>query len=719
MPSSRFPCCTQSLITVAILATQPLYADTAPPQSEPPQSTDPVTLPVVVIKANSPSSVVRRLSSATRTETPVREIPQSVVVINRDLIVDQGAQSVSDALRNASNVNAIDTRDSNNAVFRIRGFTSATVVDGVTMPGYFPNQESLVNLEQIDVLKGPAGALFGSAQGMGTFASLGGTVAMTTSQAQLGDASRMIGMQVGSFGERGASFNLNQPLNSSFAVRLAGEVLRSDSETEQVFFKRTALFPSLTWKPNTDSEFVVRLRKLNNTTLDYSGLPPYGTIIDAGSTIPRNRLVTANGLPDTTHESEGVNLQWNQLLNQHWKFSLIAAYNQVAIDQRGVFTFPFGGTGPGHLLAGARLWDEWKSTVISPSLTAELQTGEIKHTLNLGLDYEKTRDDAYMVFSNGSGLLSMTPVDLSNPVNPDWIEPIPPATADEMQRNRYTATVAYVQDQLTIGSWHLLGSLRHSKIRVQDVNLPWFINNHSRNTATTPRLGAVYDFSSVLSGFAGYSEGIKVPTGAVFAVAPKLETARQKEIGLRLTQWNGVTASLAWFELTRNNSIIADIANPGFSLQAGEQQSKGIDFDLRWQVSPAWSWLAAATVQEATISEDSNPQLLNKQLFNVPEKTLRLATRYTFTKGSFSGMGLGLGLTYNSRLPGDQQNNYFTPAATVWDAQVAYPLKEARLGLNIHNLFDKQYYAPSAYFGGGQVIPAQPRTITATASYSF
>ena len=81
-------------------------------------------------------------SSATRTDTPIEHIPQSIVVVPRAVIEEQGATTVSDALRNVSNVTAIDPRDSNNAVFRIRGFTSALVVDGVAMPGYFPNMES-------------------------------------------------------------------------------------------------------------------------------------------------------------------------------------------------------------------------------------------------------------------------------------------------------------------------------------------------------------------------------------------------------------------------------------------------------------------------------------------------------------------------------------------------------------------------------------------------
>jgi iron complex outermembrane receptor protein len=87
--------------------------------------------------------------------------------------------------------------------------------------------------------------------------------------------------------------------------------------------------------------------------------------------------------------------------------------------------------------------------------------------------------------------------------------------------------------------------------------------------------------------------------------------------------------------------------------------------------------------------------------------------------GTFNGLGAGLGMTYRSELPIDTTNTTFTPAVTVWDAQLSYKTAHARYGININNLLDKEYYVPSAYFGGGQVTPAYPRTVTATATYTF
>ena len=669
--------------------------------------------------------VVKSVSAGTRTDTPVEHIPQSIVSVPRAMIEDQGARTLSDVLRNVSNVSLVDARDANNVVFKIRGFHSATVVDGVALKGNFTNHESLVNVDRVDVVKGPSGGLFGG-QGVGAYETTGGIVAVTTVEPTQ-EVVQKLGFKLGSYGEKGANFDVNQPLGPALALRMVGEWSDSDSETDRVFFKKRALFPSLAWTPSADTKVVLRLRYLDNTTLDYSGLPTNGTLNTATYTLPRRTNIASPDLPDTTNTSKGVNLQWRQQLNDSWSFSLLTAYNEVKLDQRGTWLVDtmgmmgcmgFGSATPTlNTLCGARMWAHLKTSTVSPSLTGKLQFGEAKHTVNMGFDYENTRDNEFMLYSNMIGVVSFDNVDLTNPVYPAWSEPVAPTTPD--QRNQYLSKVAYIQDQVDVGNWHFLGSLRHSQIKVNDVNPSWGINNVSDNSKTTPRVGAVYEFTPQVSVFAGYGEGMKVPTFSIFSAPPKPEESAQTEVGFRLKDLAGVTATLAWFDLTRKNVAIGDPANPGFSIQAGKQRSRGVDLDLRWQASPSWAWIAAFTTQTAEITEDSNATLVGKQLFNVPEQSARLATRYDFRSGDLTGLGLGLGVTHHSRLPGNSTNTFFTPATTVWDAQLSYSLWKARLGLNVLNLTDKKYYVPSAYFVGGQVTPALPRTITATATFSF
>lgn len=681
--------------------------------------------PIEVRAAADYGYVVKSAGAATRTDTPIENIPQSIVTVPRAMIDDQGSKTLSDALRNVSNVTAVDARDANNVLFNIRGFHSGTVVDGVAMKGNFTDQESLVNVDRIDVVKGPAGALFGS-QGVGAYDTAGGTIVITTLEPSQ-EIVRKLGFKLGSYGEKGINFDINQPLDSAWAFRITGESSNSDSETDRVFFKKKALFPSLAWTPSGDTKVVLRARYLDNTTLDYSGLPVNGTLNTSIYTLPRQTNIAASGQPDSTNKSRGVNLQWTQKLTDTWSFSLLTAYNEVELDQRGTWLVDstsmmgcggFGSATPtANTMCGVRMWARLKTTTLSPSLTAKFETGGAKHALNFGIDYEETRDDEFMAYSNGLGSVSLANVDLTNPVYPAWSEPVAPTTPD--QQNRYVSTVAYLQDQVDVGRWHFLGSVRYSDIKVTDVNSAYGISNITRNSKISPRLGAVYEFTPKVSMFAGYGEGMRVPAFYLFATPPKPEEYTQKEIGFRLKDLAGITATVALFDLNRKNVAISDPANPGYYIQAGKQQSKGVDIDLRWQATPAWAWIAAFTKQIARITEDSDASLINKQLFNVPEKSARLATRYDFRSGDLAGLGLGLGMTYSSRLPGNSTNTFFAPATTVWDAQASYTAGKVRYGLNIFNLTNKQYYVPSNYFLGGQVIPAVPRTITATANFAF
>lgn len=465
---------------------------------------------------------------------------------------------------------------------------------------------------------------------------------------------------------------------------------------------------------------------LDNATLDYSALPTLGTLDTSSFKLPRSTFIASPDLPETTQKSQGVNLQWSQRLSDIWSFQLTAAQQQAEIDQRGTWLVDAAGMmgcfgygtalASGNLLCGTRMWDRFKTTSVSPSFTAKLSTGAARHTLQFGLDQERTTDDAFMIYSNGMGPVSMSPVNMTGSY-PAWSEPTAPATPD--MQNVYAARVLYAQDQIDLGGWHLLGSLRHSSIDITDLYPAWGVQNNTSNSKVTPRVGAVYDLNDKLSAFAGYAEGIKVPTLSIFTTLPKPETSTQKEIGLKLKNLGGVTATIAWFDLTRDNAVVGDPANPGKSIQSGRHRARGVDADLRWQVTPAWSWLASLSQMTARVEDDTNAASIGKVLFNMPEHSARIATRYDVLTGAYAGVGAGLGLSSHSEIAGNASNTYFTPGATVWDAQLSYRRGDARYGLSVDNLFGREYFLPAAYFSGGQVIPNAPRTLHLSANFAF
>ena len=710
------------------------------------------TLPKIVVTGDRSSAYFSEsTNSVTRTDTPIHEIPQSVVVLNKSLIEDQGARDMNAALRNVSNVSYVDTRDANNTSFKIRGFSSGFVVDGVAMPGFFQGMESMTNIDQIAVVKGPSGGLFGS-QANGSAATLGGTVVISTVEPTQ-ETQKTIGALVGSYGQKGFSFDVNQPVNEVMAVRMSGEKSDSNSEVNRVFFKKTALFPSISLTPSADTKIVLRLRYVDNATLDYSGLPRASSSSGVpASGLSRSLFVGADGQPDTTNNSKGANLQLTQRINDAWKFNLVLAKNEATIDQNGVFPALFGamsdttvgvpdcfggaGCYPGmggsnQYLTGLKLWQKFTSNTISPNFTGKFDLNGVKHVVNTGVDYEKSQDDGYMANATGNNLypsmmayyatggLSPNLYDLSASGRPSWGSVVaPPAGNRYWQNNKAKTTSYYIQDQINFDKLHLLAGVRHSNFNVDNVYGANLNDSHSKTSKVSYKLGGAYDLTQSIAPFIGYTESARVPTNAYGLVNPKVEEAKQSEVGVKFKNQNGITATVALFDLKRINNVVS--GQNGLAHQVGGQQSKGLDLDLNWRVNASWQWLAAYTNQTAKVTEDSyNPTSVGKQLFNVPEQSLRLATRYDIKSGDYTGLGFGLGTTHSSKLPGDAANSYFTQAVTVWDAQLSYKKDNARYGVYVNNLFDKQYFRPSAYFGGGQVMPGLPRTIMATAQFSM
>lgn len=566
------------------------------------------------------------------------------------------------------------------------------------------------------------------------YSSIGGSIVISTLAPEQSSI-RRVGLKAGSFGQKGSFFDLNQSLSSVVAVRLTGEYSDSNSETKDIYFKRQSISPSVAFTPSTDTKVVLRLRDIRNETLDYPGLPR-ATAGFAGLLpgVPRSLFIGARGLPPTVNEMQGANLQWTQRLNDSWDFGLILANNKMKLDQRGAFAgsvidaFVGGFYGNQFGLGSQDIYGYWlkqdfDSKVASPSVTGRLKIGNVSHTLSVGVDHENSRENSFLYFSDplGMGVSPFTgfvPVSLKNYVAPSWVDPTGTGVFDASYRRKFSATTAYLQDQLDIGNWSFLGSIRRSDIKLANTAGTGATTTVDAQDVT-PRVGAAYKFTPKFSMFAGYGEAVKTPTLATFTSgAPALERSEQYEVGMRVIDAGGFSGSIAVFEISRDNVA----TSAGLDTYPTNQGSKGVDIDLRWNATKSWKWLLAFTSQKVEYTGAGHSAVasyVGRQLFGTPKQSMRLATRYDVRAGQSSVVGIGLGVTHRSELPGDGDNTFFTPAVTVWDAQLSYELRKLRLGLNMTNLFDKRYLLPSAYFGGGQLLPGIPRTVNATATVSF
>lgn len=687
------------------------------------------TLPAITVTADRVAGYVAPVSSmATKTDTPIENIPQTVVVVPRQVIEDQGATKLSDVTSNVSNVQHFDQRDfSTLTSFKIRGFNAAVVVDGVASPGYFSNLEPVYNMEQVDVVKGPGGALYSTSQSTGAD-SVGGMIGIAT-KAPGPDARRQVGFRVGSYNDRAYFADLNQPINETLGVRLVVQKQSADSETDRVSSQQTFIAPSLALNIDRDRKFVLRLKHVENDWYDSVGLPTQSAA--------HNGNLTAEGIPKSTMNADSINAQYTQRLNDTWKFEFVLAETQAKFDQRAMFYLTPGGA------ESARLNSDMKTSVISPSLTAKFDVGTSNHTLLLGAELVKTRDHGYVVSNSTPDMFfgypawancffgTCTYTNYSAPYAA-WVEPTAPT--DPYNKISSATNAVYVQDQIDIDRWHLQAGLRYAQTELNDyygndpaiavynaLGLP--ASAHDRTTKLNkvlPRFGAVYDLTPHASLFTGYGQGMKVPMYGTYQQPIKAEESEQTEVGVRLKDWNGISATLAWFDLTRTN--VPTSGSDGYTYQVGKQNSKGIDLNLAWKASKSLLVLAGLSDQKAiTVENENAPTSVGRFLQNVPAQSARLAMRYDIREGGLAGLGFGFGLRHHSTLAADSGNTNFTPPVTVYDSQVSYRMKGMSLNLAINNLLDQKYVVPSSQSSsaGPLYFPAPSRTAMLTATMDF
>lgn len=679
---------------------------------------DKVLSPVVI--SGQQDYIVESTSAVTRLDTPIQQIPQAIVALPKQVFEDQGSQTLSDALRNVSNVNAVDSRDQNNTGFKIRGFKAGLVVDGVPTAGFFHNHESLNNVETLAVVKGPSGDTY-SGQGAGSQDTSGGTIYINTLNPHSKQSFSVAGT-AGSYSRKGVSFDLNQPLNHSLALRVGAEKIDSDTNVDRVFFKRESMYAAIGTTQNSKRNVTLKFRSFDNSTLDYYGLPRASLSSNQiNPAVARNTFFGANRQPEATTKGNSTTFNWLENISDDLSTNFIASKQSYKLNQPGTgFTSGFFGIGDwdtGYAsnvgFVPITLNQNIESTYISPSVTQKIRFGNVINKITAGYDYQKTTDDADFYQVSG-GLLNPAiyqPWDYSTGLYPTWVN-TPSAISMFSQRNAYTTKAPFISGQVDIDKLHLFYGLKRTEYETTQTGST---TDASKNTS---RVGASYDLTSQIAVFAGSGEASRMPVGATFApgVVAVPEESKQNEIGVKFNSAYGLTGVISLFDLSKKN---APMSAGGFtSIQQGIQESKGLDLDLIWKVSNSWTNLLAYTNQQAKYKVDR--VYAGKQLFLVPEETLRLATRYDFKQGSLAGLGVGFGLTYRSELPGDYENSFFTPSTTTYDTQLSYKLdKTTTVRFMVNNLFDKQYVEPMAYLNGGRVMPALPRTVMANATFSF
>ena len=662
---------------------------------------------IVVTGEGQRGYYVPNTSVGTRTNTPLRDIPQSIQIVPQQVIEDQQATRLTEVLKNVPGVvvGGRSPRDPLN-VINIRGFGafSQTLLNGVQdrsigSVGFGSNS----NIERVEVLKGPASVLFG--QG-----GLSGQVNLVTKQ-PLRDPFYSVEASVGNYDSYNGAIDLSGPLNDSKTVlyRLNASAGTTESFIDFYNQQEYLIAPTISWQISDRTKLTLETSySLAEGPYDF-GIPAQGSILpNPNGKIPRNRFLSEPDLNDASNGAFRIGYNLEHRFSENWQARSVFQISLFRLRRNIVF--PFGLRD--DLRTIDRGIEDFKYDENAYNLdnyvVAKLTTGSIKHELVAGFNLSRTDTNTNDFFSD------TTPLDIFNPVYENITEDFVP---DFNYESRQQQLGFFLQDQIIIAEnlKVLLGG-RFDIVNAKFKDLLNQTSDFNQTEAFSPRVGIVYQPIQPLSLYASYSRSFNQGASAFGVGTPQPERGTQYEIGVKADLTQRLAATLAFYDLTRTNLPTSDPNDPRLTILVGEQRSHGIEFDISGEILPGWNIIAGYAYTDAVITEDNDLPVGNL-LNNVPRHALNLWTTYEIQSGSLKGLGFGVGAFYYGDRQADINNTVELPGYIRTDAAIYYIRDKFRAAINIKNLFDVDYFVSAQNLN--RIIPGEPFIVQGTISWQF
>ncbi|MEH2180970.1 TonB-dependent siderophore receptor [Nostoc sp.] len=649
-------------------------------------------------------------STATRTDTPLRDIPQSIQVIPQQVLRDQQATTIQDALRNVSgaNITQIPGFQSNN--FVLRGFAGSYLRDGL-FDANSSQSADLANIERVEVLKGPASVLFG-------LGSPGATINLITKK-PLQDPFYQVDATVGNYSTYRGAIDLSGPLNDSKTVlyrlnafyQYGGSFVDFQNSKSYSIAPVVSLMIGKRTKLTLDAEY--RHSRVDGFNL---GLPAQGTVLpNQNGKIPINR---STGEPNYYYQyntsSLGYNLEHqfsdNWSLRNAFRFSYVRGNSfryvgsEILDDNRSL-----------DRLIIAEVFDNY-SYNLTTNVIGKFLTGPVQHRLLFGVDLSR---GGYPLYTSEFG--EAAAFDIFNPVH--GLPPrIPVPNDDPNNRGSSTSLTdqlgVYIQDQVNIAeNLKLLLGGRFDLFRQRNADILAQTSDTQGGDAFSPRVGIVYQPIPAISLYGSYSRSFAPNGGRAFDNSLfDPQQGRQYEVGVKADLSTSLSATLAFYDIVLNNVLTEDPNHADYSIQTGQQRSRGIELNLTGEILPGWNIYAGYGYTDARITKDNTYRVGNR-LYSTPENAVNLWTTYEFQRGGLKGFGVGLGLFYVGEREGDLLNSFRLPDYFRTDAALFYKHGQFGAQLNFRNLFNIDYFETAASIS--RVVPGSPLMVEGRISWEF
>jgi iron complex outermembrane receptor protein len=681
------------------------------------QDTRPTTLPAITVQGAMPTVEetgeayrVPRSSSATKTDTPLIDVPQTAIAVSKQVLQDTGGTTVEPALdyvggmAKGNNFGGLNLYEMN-----LRGLKTVNAAkNGFTANRRYDGTADAANIEQVDVLLGPSASLYGRGDP-------GGFVNVVTKKPLTENSNTVQGM-MGSYGLFRGTLDSNFVLSDdkSLLGRANLAIESRDSFRDHVSSDRQFFSPVLSWQANSLTRLTVEAEALKDERVFDRGVVAVNGQLGR---IPITRFLGEANDGKISNDNYLASARLEHDVSDDW--TLRAGFLSKTGSMYGFATEPnVLNASTGVLTRRRTLRDyNWNSNTVQFEALGHIETGSVKHTLLTGLEYERARASEHFYRSNASSINIYNPVYGQSSVNP--------APFSDLLDVSDTYAL-YVQDQIELSErWQAQIGIRADWFE-QD-----FQDRVSRRSAPqsrqgySPRGGLTYKITPDTALYGSVAKSFRPVmdsnTGFVTTSDGKPfepETGLGYEAGVKadlLDRRLSVTAAL--FHITKQNVLTTDPAT-GFNVAAGEVQSRGLDINLAGSITPEWRIIAGYAFTDAEVTKDKSiPK--GASLQNIPRHSLGLWNVYEFQTGSLKGFGFGGGvITMDDRAGSGNGDGFTLPGFAKVDLLGFYKLTDAaKISLNIYNLFDTEYYERA--LGPLRVVPGQPLSAMAALSVTF
>ncbi len=694
-------------------------------------------------------------SIASKSPTPLKDIPQAVSYVTKELIQDRKAFRITDVVKNISGVN----QESITGDLMIRGFGTGSnvMINGLRISkGWTPTLIS--NLERVEVIKGANSALYG-------YSDPGGTMNSVTKK-PLDVSQQGISISTGSFSTIRAEGDFTGPVNESKTLLYRFNLAYQDAGSFRDLQERKDILiaPSVSFIPNDKTRIDLDLIYSSIDGRVDRGQPLMGGV-DGRSLLYSTPISLIATYSNSYNKEQGLsflaslNHKFTKSISFNTSF-ITYTYDRDYLEHRvnNIYAPDVDGNELPTLVEMRLQRGTQKNTNFNMMsyFNLDLHTGPVKHTVLVGYDfaqqatpagswqtslagayriadntkalssYNPGKPELYLFDEDGNPVPNMPHFDLTNPTyTPQEISNYFTAVTQRDRTLYYTSGI-YIQDQVKFGKLQMLLGLR-KEFYTDFENYKKDDEKKVTQTSLIPRVGLVYSLTKSINLYGTYVEGFQPQTASVIG-DPEIYggpfdplTSNMIEFGAK-SEWlnKRLTVTTALYRIEQNNILISafDPVNPELLEQRGQEVSKGVEVDINGKILPNLAISANYAYNDIIITKSDDQELVGTGKEFSPNHMGGAWIRYSIDKGLMDGVGIALGSNFVAEQTTSQYADIILPSYTVFDAALFYKVEKVRLSLNVNNLTDKTYW-----IGRGRssvtVNPGAPRNFLFSVGYTF